>query len=239
MIKKCVPALIGNGQYLIFGGQIGGGQNSVNWSDLWFGRQFNYSTQLEDKTLDDFEIFNDLDLKSSFIVDVNLGLLWYAVMGENKSYYAGLALDHINEANVALTTDGNSPIYSRWTVHGGLELPLHDEMSVMPSLALVFQGPSTQINLGSNLRFTNRDGGDIAMRAGLATRISKTYDSMHMDALIVSGMLEKGRIMLGLSYDITMSDLSVINSRRGAFETTFIYTNPQGKRQSRVTCPNF
>lgn len=226
-------------QYLIAGATAGGGQNSINWSNLWFGRQFDLNSQLVDPNLSSGENLGDDKLGTGFYPDLNLGILWYSVLSHNHSFYGGAALHHINSPNVSLTDTSISSLYRRLTLHGGAELPLSEQMSILPHLALVFQGPSFQSNFGGSLRFRNADWEDLTMRFGLSSRISKTYDGMHMDAIILSTMMELGNLHMGLSYDVTMSDLSSINTRRGAFEITLIYTSGKPKRRRAVGCPNF
>jgi len=43
---------------------------------------------------------------------------------------------------------------------------------------------------------------------------------------------------VGLSYDITLSSLTLANNSRGAFEISVMYVHPETRR-SRVICPNF
>ena len=92
---------------------------------------------------------------------------------------------------------------------------------------------------GANFRYTNRDWREVAIRAGGWTHFSNQLDSgVGMDAIVATTVLEMERWNIGLSYDITTSVLATANNSRGAFEVSFIYTQPARSR-TNVTCPKF
>ena len=101
------------------------------------------------------------------------------------------------------------------------------------------QGPAIETDLGLNLRYSNNDVDELALRFGAWARVGNKLDrGLQMDAVTIVGMLELNRWMLGLSYDITVSGLTQANNSRGAFELSLTYFHPEHRR-SRVTCPNF
>ncbi len=227
-------------QFLVAGLQAGMGQNTLNWSRLWFGRQFDVQNlEINDITTSGESIGDGSDLNSNLFLDLGLGLMWYVVLDEHNSVYGGLSLNHLNNPNISLLGGTSDPLYRKMTIHGGGELSLSPEWSILPSIALMFQGPSFQANFGSNFRYTKKDWKEVALRVGSYLRVAKTIDGYHTDAIIMSTMLEFGRFVLGLSYDVTSSDLSRVNSRRGAFETTLLYVAPMGERRQQIICPNF
>jgi hypothetical protein len=101
------------------------------------------------------------------------------------------------------------------------------------------QGPAFEANVGLNLRYSNNDYNELALRAGAWARFGNRLDKgFQADAITIVGMLELNRWMLGLSYDITVSPLVQANNSRGAFELSLTYFHP-GEKRSRVVCPNF
>ena len=101
------------------------------------------------------------------------------------------------------------------------------------------QGPATEADFGLNLRYSNNDLNELALRFGAWGRLGNSLDSgMQMDAVTAVAMLELNRWMLGLSYDITVSSLMQANNSRGAFEISMTYFHP-AERRSRVVCPKF
>jgi hypothetical protein len=101
------------------------------------------------------------------------------------------------------------------------------------------QGPAFETDFGLNLRYSNNDLNEMALRAGAWLRLGNKLDKkFQADAVTIVGMLELNRWMLGLSYDITVSKLTQANNARGAFELSMTYFHP-GEKRTRVQCPNF
>ena len=236
-LKRLAGGGYGDGdQYLIAGAQVGAGQHSLDWGDLWFSRQYNPNTESVDLTAPSGEIQQN---NSELYMDINAGVLWYALMGDNTSIYAGGALFHINGPNVSFFDNADEILYMRWIAHAGGELPITRQLSFLPAVAVMSQGPSMEIDFGGNFRYTNHDWREIAIRAGLWNRLANKLDNgIEVDALIVTAILELDAWNLGISYDINTSSLIEASNTRGAFEVSLIYTTPE-KRRSRVKCPNF
>ncbi|MEL6923643.1 MAG: PorP/SprF family type IX secretion system membrane protein, partial [Bacteroidota bacterium] len=226
-----------NDQFLIAGAHIGAGQQSLNFSDLWFSRQFDQDQAIVDFDADSGE--GNLNNTSDVYLDFSAGILWYALMGENTNIYAGASMLHINGPNISFVDGSTESLYNRIVVHVGGELMMTRNLSFLPGVAYMKQGPSMEINAGGNFRFTNHDWREIAIRTGLWARVANRLDnSVLMDALIVNAVLELERFNLGISYDVNTSSLIGASNSRGAFEVSFIYTT-QERTRSRVNCPKF
>lgn len=223
-----------NDQYLIAGGQLGAGQHSID-NSLWFTNQFDYTSYAPNTGLESGE---DGTINTDVYLDFNAGLMYYALFGDNTSVYFGGAYNHLNNPNVSLVEGGNEPLASRWTIHGGGELPFNDELSILPAVQVMGQLSSLEGTFGANIRYSNHDWYEVAIRAGLWTRLTNTVDGKHFDALIMTAILEMERWNLGVSYDITTSALTTANNSRGAFELSLIYVHP-AKSRYRVNCPKF
>ena len=101
------------------------------------------------------------------------------------------------------------------------------------------QGPAIETDLGMNIRYSNNDQNELALRAGVWGRVGNRLNKgFGMDALTFVAMLELERWMLGISYDVTVSQLTQANNSRGAFELSLTYFHPEHRR-SRVICPKF
>jgi len=122
----------------------------------------------------------------------------------------------------------------------GGEAPLGSSgFSVLPALLIMSQGPAFSGMAGANIRYTQREWREVALRPGLWVHASNRLDKTSTDAMIVSAILEMDRWQVGLSYDLTVTDLRDSNNGRGAFEVSMIYTQPGGGYRSRVECPKF
>lgn len=224
-------------QYLIAGAQVGVGQNRIDPTRLWFSAQFDQPTVSVNNSLDNQE--TNLATSTDVFLDFNAGLMWYARLDENKSVYFGGAINHLAPAQISLYEQGpGENLYVRFTGHGGAEIPLSRELSILPAILVMSQGPSFQTNYGLNFRYSNHDWRELAIRAGVWNRISKTIDGGHADALIVSTILEMERFNLGLSYDVNTSSLKTASQSRGSLEISLIYVQPS-KTKYKVNCPKF
>ncbi|WP_170110243.1 PorP/SprF family type IX secretion system membrane protein [Flavilitoribacter nigricans] len=227
-----------NGQFLVVGAQLGAGQRSYNWNDLWFTEQFDANTASVNYGADSGEAFERAS--TNIFLDFNAGLLWYALFDENMSVYLGGSMHHLNNPSISLLDNPMEKLPTKYVIHGGAELPFNDNLSFMPAVAFLSQGTSMSTTVGGNFRYRNRDWKELAIRAGLWGHVANKLDSgVGIDALIFTTILEMERWNLGISYDVTTSILSVANNSRGAFELSLIYVHPGGSRQYRVECPNF
>ena len=120
-----------------------------------------------------------------------------------------------------------------------------DDLSVLPAVLIVAQGPSMQTLAGGAVRFSNYQWGPMALRVGAWARITNRLVSgtenitSGIESVIAMAFLELESLSFGLSYDITATDLTTVNSGRGAFELSVIYRHPPATRRPKVNCPNF
>lgn len=231
-------------QYLIAGAQIGFGQHSLDWGNLWFSNQFDNLAVRPDFNLSPGDPGIMDDRATVTYLDANVGLLYYAVFDENFSFYIGGAAHHLNAPEVSFS-GGDEELAMRVSAQIGGELPLTDELSLLPAAIWLNQGPSMQTLLGSSLRYANYQWGTLALRVGAWARLTNRFDgdpentSIGLESVIATAFLELERLSFGLSYDITATDLTTVNSGRGAFELSVIYRHPTQARRVRVNCPNF
>ncbi len=237
--------LSGNGystidQYLIAGAQGGLGQYSLDWGRLWFSEQFDESVSRPDFGADNGEAaLNGASATTDLFLDVNAGLMWYALFDGNTSLYAGGALNHINAPNISFFGVADETLYARWLLHAGGEIPFTTELSLLPAVVVMRQGPSNSTTFGANIRYSNHDWYELAIRAGAWWHTGRKLDSgIASDALTFAAILEVERWNLGVSYDINVSTLKKATNARGAFEMSLIYTHPSESR-IKVNCPKF
>jgi type IX secretion system PorP/SprF family membrane protein len=236
-LKKIAGGRYSNEHYVCVGAQLGAGQNSLDFSKLWFSRQFNTTTAQPDLTAGSGE--PNLTNSTKIFADFNAGLLWYTILENEGFFYAGGAIHHINRPAISLIGDSRETLYSRYSIQAGGLLPISETFSVMPGLLVMQQGPAFETDFGLNVRYSNHDVNELALRFGAWGRIGNRLNSgLISDAVTVTGMVEWNRFVVGVSYDITVSSLSLANNARGAFEMSVMYTHPM-ERRSRITCPAF
>ncbi len=231
-------------QYLVAGVQIGAGQQKFDFGNLWFDRQYDTVNVAVNNQFPTGEYAPQSNIYS----DINLGLLWYNVFADNKSFYIGGAIDHVAQPKISFFGDTKEVLRRRYTIHAGGEIPFTEDLSILPSAMFTTQGPSMSASGGGNFRYSHHDWNELAVRAGLAARIANSYSytgtnqsggsSILMDAITVSFILEKEHFLFGASYDIHTSSIVQPTSGRGAFEVSIIYVAPEKKRVS-TACPKF
>lgn len=228
-----------NDQYINLGFQTGIGQHRFD-PNLWFSNQFDATKGQIDYSAASGE--PSFTRSTNVYLDMNAGLLWYALLGDNKSVYAGASLLHANAPTVRFRQDKSfgEVLKWRWVAQMGAELPFSDEMSILPSVIYQRQGPSQMTVGGANIRYNNRDWREVALRMGAWMRFANRLDKgQNVDALILTSVLETEKLNFGLSYDINVSKLKTASNFRGAFELSLIYIQPQERRRNSVTCPRF
>ncbi len=230
----------GPAHFLVAGAQLGFAQRGFDVEKLWFSNQFFVDPASRaayiDRGLDSGEAF--AAASSGLYLDFNAGLLWYSVIDENTSFYVGAAANHLSEPNISVIAETDQ-LYRKYTFHAGGEFGLgRSGFSLLPAAIVQSQGPMFTAMTGANIRYTQREWQEVALRVGAWTHISNRLDQTSMDAVIVSAILETGRVQLGLSYDLSTGDITQSNNGRGAFEISMIYVQPATYR-AKVDCPKF
>jgi type IX secretion system PorP/SprF family membrane protein len=235
-------------QYLVAAGQVGFGQHSLSTNGLWFNRQYDSASNSVNYNI----ATGELAPRSSIYMDVNIGALFYSTWSDNQSFYVGASMHHVTMPNISFLSNKKEVLRRRFTVHGGGEIPVNNELSVLPSAIMTLQGPSMWAMLGANARYTNHDWKEAAIRAGASFRLANKMayrpnsdgksvqpgNGILGDAITFTGMLEINKLLVGLSYDIHISNIYKPTNGRGAWELSLIYTT-QEKRRVRFDCPKF
>lgn len=238
--KKLAGGRRGPTYFLSGGAQLGFGQRGFDIGKLWFSNQFfvdsDNRTAFIDRGLASGEAFGQTN--SGLYVDFNAGLLWYGVLENNTSFYIGGSAYHLNEPNISYV-GGEDPLKRRYVGHAGAEIPFgRSGFSILPATIVQLQGPATSAMLGANLRYTQKEWQEVALRAGLWLHASNRLDEFTPESTVVTAIIELENIQFGLSYDLTVNDLQLSNNGRGAFEISMIYVQKANYR-SKVECPKF
>lgn len=232
----------GTGHYLAGGAQAGVASRGLDLNKLWFSNQYFVNSATRESYIDTNLPTGEgiTGNGNSLYFDVNVGLGWFANLGERKGAYLGVAAYHLNRPDVSPIAGNVDQLDQRIVLHGGGELPLGSgDMSLLPAFRFMDQGPSFEALFGANLRYTERQWREVALRVGLWGQVSNQLaDSPGLNALIVSVGLETERVQFGVSYDISAGEVGTITNSRGGWELSMIYVQP-AKYKDRVICPTF
>jgi type IX secretion system PorP/SprF family membrane protein len=232
----------GTGHFLVGGGQVGFGQRGFDLNKVWFSQQYFVDPLTRDAYLDQTLPTGEpiAGSGSNLYLDLNAGIGWFANFGDRTGAYFGGAVYHLTAPNVSPVQGNEDRLDQRYVIHGGGELPVGSgDMSLLPAARVMLQGPSQEILIGSNLRYTERAWREVALRVGIWGQISnQSGGSPALNAFIVSAALETERLQFGLSYDISAGALNTVSDGRGGWELSVIYVQPSSYRD-RVICPKF
>ncbi len=223
--------------YLVLGADAGITQRSVALHKARYGTQHDGNGGYNG-ALPTYETFDQSNL---LYPDLTAGILWFTVFDEDNNLYFGASYGHLNRANVSFKDESFEAIYSKFTIHAGGEFMVADRMGLVPSAIVLMQGPSFELNAGTNLKFllggsqrTNQ-----SFQFGGYLRLSNHFDkSMTADAFILNTRFDYEDFSLGFSYDINVSSLRPASNSNGAFEFALVY-KICGPQRRGVYCPNF
>ncbi len=207
-----------DGSYFIkFGLEAGFSQTRVNWTQLCFldELQSNLGSTCQDLAGISTSLETPPESLSKTYFDVSMGVMFYS-----KRYYGGISLKHLNTPDYNFFSDDaalSDGLPVRTTIHGGYQLSLDPTLRrtfgayVAPNFLYTTQGGLNQLNIGTLVGYQHFFvGGWYRHTFG------------NPDAFIASFGTSVGKIKFSYSYDITVSSLS-INNTRGAHEVGIIY----------------
>jgi len=229
------------GHYLSLGADGGLSQRKISATDA------RWPTQVTNGEFDNTKPGEAILNPDFMYADMSGGLMWFSTFGPRKFISGGVALHHLNQANVSFL-GRQEALLSRLTVHAGGEYPLNSKVSLRPDLIYMSQGPHKQINAGTSVRFAmgptgSRYGQDELgqyFQIGLWARVgNKVEGGLHSDAIVLVSRFEFDQgYSIGFSYDYNISQLSAAAAGNGSFELSFQYLICNGASRG-VLCPEF
>ncbi|MEL7160730.1 MAG: PorP/SprF family type IX secretion system membrane protein, partial [Bacteroidota bacterium] len=232
----------GTGQFISGGAQVGFGQRGYDLNKLWFSEQYFFDNTTREAYLDRSQTTGEpfAGQGAGNYLDVSAGLSWFGTLGERTGAYFGVAAYHLNAPNVSPLPGFEDDLDMRFVVHGGGELPLgRGDMSLLPAARVMTQGPVFEALFGANVRYTERQWREVALRAGLWGQMSNQFgDTPGFNAMVLSVGLETERLQFGVNYDLSVGEVGTTTNGRGGWELSMIYVLPANYRD-RVICPKF
>lgn len=219
--------------FIGFGAQYGLVQRSINYSKLYFDNQYDGGDF--NSTISNGERFGE---SRYWYQDFNAGFSWSYTPSKRKSYYAGISMSHLNEAEVGLIFAESSKLYKKITGYFGMEIPLNGYLSIIPRGVYLNQGPSQTLSIGALLKYAYASYSSdtpTSFYIGTMTRLD--------DAQLFIARIDYGSIGISIAYDINVSKLFKASYGRGAAEIGIVYTSSllsdQFYRDAPVGCPIF
>ncbi len=230
--------------YLSAGAQLGFGQRSVKWDNLYYSTQYIPGTANYDPTAYSGETLDRQATK--LYADLSAGAMWFATFGQRNSIYAGVSLFHVNNPEIGLinssaSNEGIERLPMRIVMHVGGEYLLgsRGSLSLLPGFVGMFQGPATEMNFGLGMKYQGFKYDDFAFKFGTWTRLANRLEQdVLVDAIMLTVGIDYLNFQFGVSYDINVSGLSSVSNGQGSLEFSIIYIH-SGSRSREQGCPAF
>jgi type IX secretion system PorP/SprF family membrane protein len=221
-----------NRKNLITAGIQGGfGQRRINESNMQWDNQYDpNAVNGYNPNLPSGETMN---FHNKTYGDISAGMLWSyssqtSTLSSNdaRKVSVGVALFHINRPKQSFYDLADNKLYMKFAFHVNSFIGFtNSALSILPSAVWFNQGPSNYILFGSLLRYRLND------QSKFTNFISETALAVGChyrwgDAVIVTGQFEWKNFMLGISYDINVSQLTTASKGAGGLEVAVRYITP-------------
>ena len=198
---------------------FGYGQSQVNLDDVKWENQHNGNNH--DPSLPSGEaVFAD----QIRYMDAGAGISYSSIDPENDMVYViGLSATHLNFPNHSFIGQYQNRLKPKFQLHAEIDIGF-EYFVLKPKLLVMNQGPSTSFNVGSMARFklgSQPDSRFTDAYVGSAFEIGMFYH--FNESIIFMAQYEfKRNLLIGLSYDIVISDLAAA-SASGGYEIALRY----------------
>ncbi len=224
-------------QYLSGGLFLGVMQKNVNVEQLYFDDQFN---GLNGYIFPTSEIFPE---NNYGYTDLGLGLNYAISPSDETQYTVGGSVAHLHEPSASFgvrTEEIDAPdikLYSKWTGYVSASFEVSELVRILPRFSIISQGPYLLMNLGLNTRLVINDHNSNAIQFGIGLRMARDIEKLTPSAMYLTGGIELGNFILGLSYDFNLDDLSNERLGQGIMEFNVTYIGEYDNSAS--FCPTF
>lgn len=214
---------------LTAGTQFGLLSRSINFDQFSFDQQFN-GTQFDANRISG----EDFEKNSISHFYLNAGLAFKYNHEYRKSFNLGFGFFNITGGNRSFNGD-NSSVDQRMTIHGGSDYYISKELDLLPSFIFSKQGSYSELLIGTNLRYRLNESSFFKrnLYGGVWYR--------NQDAIIISTGLDYNQWLVGISYDINLSNLEIASNNRGGLELSITYIIKEFKPKIRKykICPKY
>ncbi|MGZ4053908.1 MAG: PorP/SprF family type IX secretion system membrane protein [Bacteroidia bacterium] len=199
-------------QFLSIAVQPGIASKSFNVNALTFDNQFNGDNY--DPTLGSGENFPKTRMT---YFDLGGGLAYLYKKNQRMQASIGVSALHLNSPKQSFFNNDAIRLDVKTSVNGFVELPVSEQLDVMPTVLYQQQGKfhETVVGLFGKYYLKPVDGITTAVSLGGFYRVQ--------DAFILVANMDYRNFNVGVSYDMNTSKLIAATNHRGGFELSLIY----------------
>ena len=166
--------------------------------------------------------------------DINAGIMLKSKMSKNTDFNIGLSARHITSPGSDFNFGGSrEDLNIRFTAHAQLSNKLDDKWSITPELYFSNISPQTQVQVHGWAGYMLKPEKNIQLNFGLGYRVGDSGQFLFG--------IDYGDIKAQLAYDLTLSELSDVNSSQGGFEIAVYYIGKIFKKpdvKPAILCPH-
>lgn len=222
-----------NHQFVV-GLQPGFTLKSFDANNSTFGSQFDPNSQQFDPSLPSNE--EGLSDKMNYF-DMNAGFYWRSKL-KNKVPSAGISLQHINKPTESFFNNSDqNRLAITYTIHGSILVPLSETIDIEPIAYYTTNLKVSEMLLGGTIGFTPQFLQQSIQKVSIYSTV-RVNPFTNVDAFILGGSVKILNFDVGMSYDITISELRNATNYQGAYEISLIYITNR-KKQSTSAEPCF
>lgn len=229
--------------YASFGAQAGINQRRFDMNSAQFGNQ--YGGLGYDGSLDSGENFQN---DGANLFNLSAGGIFYQSKSKRQYNFAGIGFYYLAGSGYSFSGVQMENIPMKMSIQAGTAVQISSFFDLVPGFNFLWQSNHYQINTGNFFRFVlaapKRSNIFRAISVGPFVRLTGGSESgFSMESLMIATKVDFDDLSVGVSYDFTLSDLSEVNSNRGAFELSLVYTpwfrEASYGRGGAMTCPRF
>ena len=202
-------------------------QTSIDYSKFTFDKQYNGDVFIPGSPTGE-----NFGSDRFYYYDLSGGINWHHIFDEENYITAGAAMFHLNKPLRSFINDSNEKLNPRTVFSGNARIKLNENLALLPAFVFMAQSPFSELVAGTNVRL------NILTKPGAPAFYLGSWLRLQ-DAVIISTGIDYQNWLLGIAYDINISDLKPASNGHGGFEIALQYiitkvkpVNPQG-----VACP--
>ena len=198
---------------------LGYGQSNVNLSNVKWEDQHN-GNNYDPSAASGESVF----VEQVRYFDAGLGGIWtYYDPDYDRKFEIGISGMHLNFPNHSFKAQYQDRLKPKIQLHAGMDMGFANFI-LKPKIQVMNQGPSYFVNVGSLASFRLGDQPDSRFtNAYVASSFDIGMFYRFRESLMITAQYEhKKHLLVGLSYDFILSDLSSV-SRSGGFEIALRY----------------
>ena len=222
-----------NDKHVLSAGFNGGfGQKGIKNTKLEWGNQYDATTGQPNPALDPKEGNANLGDNASY-ADFGAGITWNfnsrpsnMTANDRVSANFGIAVFHLNQPKQQFYIDEVEKLYSKIVIHGKTHIGIaNTSLAIVPGFLVHKQKTQQEVLVGVMIRYALSEE---ARYTGFIKE-SAIFLGGHYrigDAFIPSVYFEISSFAIGVSYDLTLSDLSTTAGATGGVEISLRFINP-------------